>query len=1161
MKEKNTYVKYTRSELDTLPDETDWDRVDALSDEDIDAAASSDPDAPPTDTSFWKDATLVMPDSKSPSKILDNYMEGRVHKFLETNIEEGSLLSIVSAYFTIYAFKKLEQSLNQIGGLRFLLGEPTSIKSIDPDNTDEKAYQIVDKGLELSNQLHQKAIAKECEAWINDDRVEIRSVRQSNLLHGKMYHIANNDVEKAMIGSSNFTVRGLGLNTKGSNIELNLEVDDPTERRDLKTWFDRLWNDKAHIKDIKGQVLEELKRLGANRPPEFIYYKTLFHLFKELVDDQAQQGLLAEPTQLIDTEIWKKLFEFQKHGVKGAINKILTYNGCIIADSVGLGKTFEALAVIKYFELRNNNVLVLCPKKLRENWTVYKGDNNSEQNLFLKDRFNYTVLSHTDLSYDKGERGDIRLEKINWGNYDLVVIDESHNFRNNTPGKRDETGQLIRMSRYQRLMESIIQSGIKTKVLLLSATPVNNNLKDLRNQIHFLTEGADDAFNESLGIPNISTTLANAQQTFNRWSKQGKNPNPHALLEKLSSTFFKLLDAVTIARSRKHIKKYYKDSLHQLGGFPKRNPPESIYPPLVDMKAAAPSEPVMSYDDLNDRISKYQLSLFNPSKYILDGYQSQYDVQQIPNFTQTEREHYLIGMMKVNFLKRLESSVSSFAITMERTIEKIKDLENQIKRFQQFREENPDLDMDDLKIEDLDDEDLEAAMQVGEKLVIKMAHLDVDEWLKDLARDRRQLEPLYHFAKGITVERDAKLAKLKELVAEKVKTPTIDKRGHPNRKVLVFTAFADTAEYLYDALHQWTTEELGIHIAMVSGGSSGGQTSFGDRQFNDILTNFSPVSKHRSQMQSMRQDEEIDLLIGTDCISEGQNLQDCDYLINYDIHWNPVRIIQRFGRIDRIGSVNHSVQLVNFFPTKQLDRYLNLKPRVESRMALVDISATQGDNLLAPEEIQGAIQTDLGYRDKQLLRLREEVLDLEDFNESVALNEFTLEDFRIDLMQYIADKREELENAPLGLYAVVPPPPDDSIITPGVVFCLKQKEESNENKQINPTYPYFLIYIRDDGEIRFNFMQAKQVLEMYRVLCAGVDAPHIELCDLFDNQTAHGAKMEHYNDLLHKAIQSLSESYGTHALENLLSGGKLPDSAEHINHMTDFELITWMVIL
>lgn len=1100
-----------------------------------------------------------MADSKSPSKILDNYMEGRVHKFLESNIEEGSSLSIVSAYFTIYAFKKLESSLNKIGGLRFLLGEPKSIRSIDPENTDEKAYQIVDKGLELNNQLEQKAIAQECAAWIAADKVDIRSVRESNLLHGKMYHIANNGVEKAMIGSSNFTVRGLGLNTKGSNIELNLEVEDHTERGDLKAWFDRLWNDEVHVKDIKEQVLDELKRLGMNQNPQFIYYKTLFHLFKDFIDDQAQRGLLTEPTQLIDTEIWKRLFEFQKHGVKGAINKILTYNGCIIADSVGLGKTFEALAVIKYFELRNNNILVLCPKKLRDNWTVYKADNNSEQNLFLKDRFNYTVLSHTDLSYDKGKRGDIKLETINWGNYDLVVIDESHNFRNNTRGKRDETGKLIKMSRYERLMESIIKKGVKTKVLMLSATPVNNNLKDLRNQIHFLTEGADDAFYDELGIPNVSNTLRNAQHTFNQWSKRGKNPDPDALLEELNSTFFKLLDAVTIARSRKHIKEYYKDSLPELGGFPERNPPKTVYPPLVN--AAAPSPPVMSYDELNDHISKYQLSLFNPSKYILDEYQSQYDVRQVPNFTQTEREHYLIGMMKVNFLKRLESSVSSFAITMERTIEKIKGFEKRIRRFQQFRAEHADLDVDDLKIEDLDDEELEAAMQVGEKLVIKMVHLDVEWWLKDLARDRQQLEPLYRFAKGITVSRDAKLAKLKELVAEKVKTPTTDKQGCPNRKVLVFTAFADTAKYLYDALHQWAIEEIGIHIAMVSGGSSDCQTTFGDKQFNDILTNFSPVSKHRNQMQSMSQDEEIDLLIGTDCISEGQNLQDCDYLINYDIHWNPVRIIQRFGRIDRINSINHSVQLVNFFPTKQLDRYLNLKPRVESRMALVDITATQGDNLLAPEEIQGAIQTDLGYRDKQLLRLREEVLDLEDFNETVALNEFTLEDFRIDLMRYIADKREELENTPSGLYAVVPPHPDYPMITPGVVFCLKQKEESKENKQINPTHPYFLIYIRDDGEIRFNFVQAKQVLDMYRELCVGVDTPYDDLCDLFDKQTLHGAEMEHYNDLLDKAIQSLRTSYGTRAIENLLSGGKLPDSAEHINHMTDFELITWLVIL
>ena len=1097
--------------------------------------------------------------SNPKSNIRDNHKHGSVGNFLKSKIEEGSSLSIVSAYFTIHAFQALKESLTEIKELRFLFGEPRFIKSLDPEKTDKKAYKIEgeDEGLKFDDRLKQNWIAKECAAWIRE-KVKIRSIRKSNLMHAKMYHITNNGVEDAIVGSSNFTVRGLGMSATENNIELNLEVDSNRDRKDLKTWFDEMWNDKELVEDVRDDVLLYLEQLYQNNTPEFIYYKTLYHIFERFLGEQEKSGLLAEDVQLVDTIIWNTLYEFQKDAVKGAINKIQQHNGCIIADSVGLGKTFEALAIIKYFELLNNSVLVLCPKKLRDNWTVYRAENNSELNLFLKDRFAYTVLSHTDLSRDSGKSGDtINLETLNWGNYDLVVIDESHNFRNNTPGKKDDEGNLIRKSRYQRLMEDIIQSGIKTKVLLLSATPVNNNLKDLRNQIYFLTEGRDDAFaGEPFGIESLKKTLADAQRTFTDWAKQD-NRQTRDLLERLSSAFFKLLDEVTIARSRKHIEKYYPDSLKKLGGFPERKKPLPVYT-KIDLEGQ-----FMSYDELNGEISEYQLSLFNPSKYVLPEHVAKYDVgRQIGQFTQSDREHYLIGMMKVNFLKRLESSVHSFGITMERTIEKIEKLEKRIKRFQEFRDENPDMDLEEVDIEALEDEELQEAMQVGKKLIFKMAHLDTERWLEDLQRDREQLELPHLYAKDVTVDRDAKLAKLKALIAEKVKQPTKDKKGRPNRKVLIFTAFADTAAYLYKGLEQWATEELGIHIAMVSGGTSGNKTSFGKTEFSNILINFSPNSKKRHKMKFMPQDEEIDLLIGTDCISEGQNLQDCDYLINYDIHWNPVRIIQRFGRIDRIGNINDSVQLVNFWPTPDLNRYIKLKNRVEARMALVDITATQGDNLLEPEEIQDVLADDLKYRDQQLLKLRDEVLDLEDFNESVALNEFTLDDFRIDLMNYIESERKTLEDAPFGLYAVVPPDPKYQMITRGVVFCLRQKGDSTGNEEINPLQPYFLVYIREDGEVRYTFAQPKQILEMYRLLCAGVKKPYDELCTLFDEQTDNGTNMTQYNDLLQKAVNSLTHTYRKRAVSNLLAGrgGTLAKPQKQVRSVTDFELITWLVI-
>lgn len=1099
------------------------------------------------------------------SGIRDNYKHGSVADFLREKIQDGSELSIVSAYFTIYAYEALKDQLDKIEHLRFLFGEPRFVKSINP-TTDKKAYKIEDDGLQLSNRMEQQRVARECTDWIRE-KTEIRSIRQANLMHGKMYHIAKGGVEEAILGSSNFTVSGLGCGTSNNNIELNLVVDSNRDRRDLKLWFENIWDDQDLVEDVKEDVLLYLAQLYQDNPPEFIYFKTLFHLFEKYLSDQEKDGLADIKSQIVDTEIWKYLFEFQKDGVKGAINKILAYNGCVLADSVGLGKTFEALAIIKYFELRNYRVLILCPKKLRENWTVFQAHVGSELNPFPRDRFGYTVLSHTDLSRDTGHSGDIDLANFKWGNYDLVVIDESHNFRNNTPGKKDEEGNLIRKSRYQRLMEDIIQSGVPTKVLLLSATPVNNDLKDLRNQIYFLTENEDKAYGTSLGIASIKDTLASAQRTFTEWAKTPGENQTRELLARFSSSFFKLLDALTIARSRKHIEKYYRDNIAQLGGFPERLKPISRYP-KIDLAGE-----FMSYDTLNDEISNYRLSLFNPSEYLYDEYRSQYDVafakaqptlfdrRQTDIFSQRVRELYLIGMMKVNFLKRLESSVHSFNITMQRTIEKIDLLSSRIERFKQFQAHNPELDFDDLTVEDIDDEELQEALEVG-KLKFKMAHLDLDRWLVDLRRDRDQLHILELSAREITIDRDAKLAELKKLIENKVKQPSFDKAGLPNRKLLVFTAFADTASYLYNALEKWSREELGIHIAMVSGGPAGNKTTFGKSEFNQVLTNFSPHSKQRSKMRSMPQEGEIDLLIATDCISEGQNLQDCDTLINYDIHWNPVRVIQRFGRIDRIGSINPAVQLINFWPTDDLDKYITLKNRVEARMALVDIAATNEDNLLSNEDLQELIKDDLKYRDKQLKRLREEVLDLEDFSESVSLTDFTLDDFRTELSRYLEANRQLLEESPLGLYAVVPADPEVTVIQPGVIICLEQKGDTSGNETVNPLQPFFLVYVLADGNVRLGFAQPKQILDIYRALCSGQRAPIEALCAQFNQDTKNGEDVSSYTRLLEKAVASIEKTFKKRAVGDLFTsrGAVLPEKSKQITKTTDFELITWLII-
>ncbi len=1087
--------------------------------------------------------------------IRDNYGCGKVSDFLVEKITDGSTLSVVSAYFTIYAYEALADRLDSINSLRFLFGEPSFIATIDPEKTDKKSFKIEDEGLELTNRLQQKDVARRCTEWIRD-KVEIRSIRQANLLHGKLYHIHDGHREHAILGSSNFTRRGLGLSST-PNIELNMIIDSDRDRADLKAWFDNIWADENLVADVKDEVLRYLAQLYVDHAPEFIYFKTLYHVFERFLSDQADDARLFDQTAIIDTDIWKALFDFQKDGAKGAIHKINAHNGCILADSVGLGKTYSALAVIKYYELRNNRVLVLCPKKLRDNWTVYLAQNNSELNPFLKDRFAYTVLSHTDLSRERGKVDGVDLATLNWGNFDLIVIDESHNFRNNTKGRRDEDGNIIRKSRYERLMEDIIQKGVKTKVMLLSATPVNNDLKDLRNQIYFVTVGSDTAFSKSFGIHSIKDTLTTAQKTFMEWAKRAGEKDARDLMERLPAGFFTLLDELTIARSRKHIQKYYRSSLAQIGQFPKRKKPESVFS-VIDLKGCFPT-----YDRLNDEISNYQLSLFNPSKHVLPQFKAHYEEKKTLNFSQADREHYLIGMMKVNFLKRLESSVRSFAITMERTVNKIEDLESRLRLFLEHQAQaEEDIQPDFFSDPEEEDEDLVEAFQVGGKLKFQMEHLDVGAWLKDLTTDKQQLSRLANDAKAVTADRDAKLADLKKIIEQKIKHPSTNIRGEEIRKIIVFTAFADTAAYLYEEMEDWARKRLNVHIALVSGGAKPNRTTFGHADYTQILTNFSPRAKQRAKMKSMPQDDEIDILIATDCISEGQNLQDCDLLVNYDIHWNPVRIIQRFGRIDRIGSLNSAIQLINFWPTPDLNKYLNLKNRVEARMALVDIAATAEDNILQADDLKVLITEDLRYRDKQLLRLKEEVLDLEDFNESVALNEFTLDDFRMELATYIEANRKKLEEAPFGLYAVVPPHAEYQTIKPGAIYCLKQRNDAPGNEAVNPLQPYFLVYIRDDGEVRYNFTSPKQILEIFRAVSQGKTEPYADLCEIFDAETKSGEDMSQYSNLLERAVAAIAAQFGKKSVGNLFAGrgGKLTDASKQVKHASDFDLITWLVI-
>ena len=822
--------------------------------------------------------------------IIDNRTH-TVADYLRKNLQSANDFRIVSAYFSIFGYEQLEEALDSVDEVRFLFGDPTSVEDVDPGSAEPKSFDVTEKGLIPNHALQQKFLAERCAEWVGRDTVSIRSIAQANFLHGKLY--LTSPPIRSLVGSSNFTQRGLGASTR-ANIEINLASDDNEIYAELREWFDHIWADGKLTTDAKQQVLDALGRIAREHAPELIYFKTLYEIFRADIEARlAQEGRIGD-VDLGDTAIWNTLYEFQKDGALSAITRLERHNGCILADSVGLGKTYTALAVIKHFELRNERVLVLSPRKLRANWSLYQDHTRNTRNPFTEDRFAYTLLSHTDLSRDGGKVGDIDLANFNWQNFDLIVIDESHNFRNHQ-------GQ-----RYERLLNQVIGKGVKTKVLMLSATPVNTSLIDLRNQIYLMTENRQNSFRDSLGVSDIGGLLKRAQTQFKRWESQAPlngQRNKKELLDNLGSDFYRLLGGVSIARSRRQIEEFYAAEIDRIGRFPDREKPDNVYPPTD-------AEGKLSYKELAEHISEFSLSIYRPSDYVVSekGLQQLKEEKKARNFNQADREQFLIAMIRTNFLKRLESSAHSLTLTLYRTISKIDALLEKIDRFES-RQDAADL-ADNLPDDDEDDEEF---LINRARHPYNLADLNLRDWKKELRQDKETLSAAFASVAQITPPRDGKLARLKQEIKDRAANPTTDRIGLENRKLLVFTTFKDTAEYLYNNL-QDLAGELNLNMAMVSGDAT--LTAVVPNNFNSILDNFAPVARGRSDTDG---GYDIDLLIATDCISEGQNLQDCDTVLNYDIHWNPIRIIQRFGRIDRIGSQSDSVRMINYWPTEEME--------------------------------------------------------------------------------------------------------------------------------------------------------------------------------------------------------------------------------------------------
>lgn len=1069
-------------------------------------------------------------------KLLDNKKKGKVGDVVRDNLRRGTKLSILSGLFSIYAFDALKKELVQVDNARLLFSG-----ILAGDNEQPQAPCLTGNQFErrFRNRLDGQKIAKECATWLGNKAL-VKAVLTPQLVSQNLLHLENVGSATAIQGSSEFTASGLGL-CESAQFDMNTCFTDMESTTALLQWFNSIWQDPKAVKEAKEQLLHQLQIIGSDKSPSFIYFYIIYNIFSEFASELDEEKIIRTKTGIKDTIVWNKLYKFQRDGVMGAIDKLERYNGCIIADSVGLGKTFEALAVIKYYELRNDRILVLCPKKLRENWTVFTI--NDKRNLLAKDRFNYDVLNHTDLTRTSGKSGEINLATLNWGNYDLIVIDESHNFRNNNPRKDG-------LTRYSKLMRDIIRSGVKTKVLMLSATPVNNRMNDLKNQVAFITEGVDNVFHKQ-GIISIDQTLRKAQTKFNQWLGFDEDERDvDTLLDMMDFDYFKLLDLLTIARSRKHIEKYYDTT--EIGEFPERLKPDnvktdidtdSLYPPLKEV---------------NRSIRKLNLSAYTPLKYVRMEKRAEYDrkydilVQDGKSvFRQVDREQSLIHLMRVNLLKRMESSISSFALTLKKLLNNVEELLAKLDNHDETA-------IGELSIEDIETDNPQFDdFLIGNKVKVLIKDLDLIRWQQELKEDQERLINLLRDAEAIDPERDAKLTRLKELIVEKCNSPI----NPGNRKICIFTAFADTANYLYALISPWLKKDHGINSALITGTGTNKTTMPGIRSdLNSLLTSFSPVSKERNQVDE-KIIGEIDLLIATDCISEGQNLQDCDYLVNYDIHWNPVRIIQRFGRVDRLGSTNKKIQLVNFWPNMELDEYINLEARVSGRMVLLDISATGEENVIEHEA--GKKMNDLDYRRKQLEQLQENVIDLEDISGGISITDLTLNDFRMDLSEYMKENIQALNQTPYGPHACIALPKDhsDPDLEPGAIFCLKDMTGKAQADPSYPLAPYFLVHVSGEGEVKHNFTQSKQILDVLKKQCKLELNPREQSLQLFNQNTGNGQDMDHYRSLLETAVHSITQKKEEKGVESLFSRGGTVLSKDSFQGINDFEVVGWLAIL
>jgi ERCC4-related helicase len=1109
-----------------------------------------------------------------------------VYDLLKKYTEQGNL-DLVTGFYTIGALAMLGKEINTPKQFRMILGN-----IMQEENT--KINKIIDLLVSSSGIKETMLLAdsaRKAVAFLEQKKVLVKTI-DKNFCHAKTYIYSDEDerLNFHITGSSNLTDAGLGMR-KSSNLELNIAATgDNNDWKELSKWFNNQWNDVAKSEivlpdksevDVKQNIIKLLQDIYKEYSPNELYYKVLYELFKKDIELYiGDSDFKQEIKRLENTHIYKSLYSFQQKGALSLIKMLKNYNGAILADAVGLGKTWTALAVMKYFQDKGYSVILLCPKKLRYNWEQYQPNKNSR---FEQDDIVYYVRNHTDLQderLDKYSGNDaLSRESIRRKKKLLVVIDESHNLRNDKAG------------RYEYLVNEILlpeEPDRDVKVLQLSATPINNGMIDIRNQFKLVVKGKNDGFKESeLQIDNLENIFRRAQIDFADWCRNDDRKIAD-LISKLSQKFFSLTDALVVARTRKMI----TNELGETMNFPKKEVPinEYVTPDCIgDLK---------SFNDILDAL-KIKMTAYRPSEYTAEK-----EVKRVVD-DQKQREGFLVKMMYILLVKRLESSWFSFKKTVEKILAHHEEALSRVNKFMDNKTSisiEPDIDEDDREEmeETAEQNNIEPQLTLGKKNPISLSDIVNIGSFKtgietDIAQFKKLKKHLDNFENNYNEgkDKDPKIEKLIEHIKSKQRTK--------NKKVLIFTVYAETAKFLYDELKKRKIE----NIAYVSGSRSETYDNYSGKDFEIILERFAPFTKlynekdwtemyekanlsdddrkncnrnvsfdkwkelvgEYDEKTSSKLNAPIDILIATDCLSEGQNLQDCDMVVNYDIHWNPVRLIQRMGRIDRLGSPNKCVKGINFWPAKDYEDYLKLTVRVENRMALMTVVGTETIDDLTPELEKTVENNPLLTKQSQKMLEQMQLTwdDIEENQETFGLNDLSLEQFRQDLYELLNKNKNDFDKIPNGVFsgfrqrADLPlPNVSDSIVA--VLGYPAKPENADSNFSYKEIHLLHQNY--KNGTIEPTLLQNYQ--EILNLLRHHKEEIRYVPKDIYDGKPE---VLNQLSDAVKKWVTAQASPVAQKGIEGLFSGEVKPSSISSMTKKTEekfivdnFDLINWFVI-